>query len=69
VDYMDFDGEIPEGIYGAGKVRIWDRGEYELVGRSDREMEVNLSGRKLKGKYVLVKFPKAGKNAWLIMKK
>ncbi|MEA2054951.1 MAG: DNA polymerase ligase N-terminal domain-containing protein [Candidatus Thermoplasmatota archaeon] len=68
VEYMDFEGEIPEGMYGAGKVSIWDKGEYELIKKEEKEIEVQLSGQKLKGKYVLIKFPKGGKNAWLIQK-
>ncbi|AGK61999.1 DNA ligase D, 3-phosphoesterase domain protein [Archaeoglobus sulfaticallidus PM70-1] len=66
VDYMDFEGEIPDG-YGAGTVRIWDRGEYDLLKRSDNEIKVRLRGNKLNGVYVLLRFPKAGENSWLII--
>ena len=69
IEYMDFEGEIPEGMYGAGKVLIWDRGTYDLVKRSEKEIEFKLYGEKLKGIYVLVKFPKGGANAWLVVKK
>lgn len=67
LDYMDFEGEIPEGYYGAGKVLIWDKGEYELLKRTEKEIKVRFMGEKLKGEYVLIKFPKAGKNAWLVI--
>lgn len=63
---MDFEGEIPEGYYGAGKVLIWDKGEYELLKQSEREIKVRPMGEKLNGTYVLLKFPKAGKSAWLV---
>ena len=35
LDYASFEGEIPEGQYGAGSVEIWDTGTYELVERSE----------------------------------
>ena len=68
LEYIDFEGEIPEGHYGAGKVRIWDRGNYELLKRNEREIKVRFSGKKLRGEYVLLKFEKAGKNNWLFFK-
>jgi DNA ligase D-like protein (predicted 3'-phosphoesterase) len=69
IDYMDFEGEIPKGMYGAGKVLIWDKGKYKLIKRSEKEIEFKLWGKKLKGIWVLIKFPKGKENAWLIVKK
>ena len=66
VDYIDFEGTIPKGQYGAGTVEIWDKGKYKLIERSDKALKFELSGKKLKGEYVLVKF-RGGKN-WLLFK-
>ncbi|ATZ60804.2 MAG: DNA polymerase ligase N-terminal domain-containing protein [Methanosarcinales archaeon Met12] len=68
VDYMGFEGGIPEGMYGAGKVVIWDEGEYKLLKMNKKEVKVDLDGKKLKGAYVLLRFPKGGENAWLVIK-
>lgn len=67
LDYAAFEGEIPEGEYGAGVVKIWDRGSYIPEKITDREIIVELRGEKLKGKYVLIRL-KDGKN-WLLFKK
>ncbi len=67
VDYMDFEGEIEEG-YGAGTVKIWDNGEYQLLNRDEKEIKIKLHGVKASGTYVLIKFPKAGENRWLMIK-
>lgn len=68
--YADFEGEIPAGEYGAGKVEIWDRGTFELLKREEREIVLALEGDKLKGTYVLVrtKYGK-GEKGWLFFKK
>ncbi|MEM2546519.1 MAG: DNA polymerase ligase N-terminal domain-containing protein [Candidatus Bathyarchaeia archaeon] len=67
LSYIDFEGTIPEGMYGAGKVEIWDKGTYILKGRSRDKIEFTLNGEKLRGDYALIKF-KGDKN-WLLIKK
>ena len=53
--YADFEGEIPEGVYGAGMVEIWDRGEVELDEREDDKLVFHLKGEKLRGRYCMVR--------------
>lgn len=67
ISYIDFEGTIPEGMYGAGKVEIWDKGTYTLKSRSKDKIEFTLHGEKLRGDYTLVRF-KGDKN-WLLFKK
>lgn len=66
VSYINFEGEIPEGCYGAGIVKIFDKGKYELIERAENKIVFELKGKKLKGKYVLLKFKKP--NQWLLFK-
>jgi DNA ligase D-like protein (predicted 3'-phosphoesterase) len=65
-DYIDFEGEIPEGHYGAGTVEIWDRGTYRplLEGEPDKSVAEAIEGERLRGRYVLYHFDKkkGGKN-------
>ena len=68
LEYANFEGVIPEGQYGAGVVKIWDKGTFELLERTDKKYDFILNGNKLKGKYHLIKFPKGGDNAWLFFK-
>jgi len=63
IEYIDFKGEIPEGNYGAGEVKIWDQGTYDVLKWRDKEVMVVFHGERLQGKYVL--FPTKGKN-WMI---
>jgi len=71
LDYADFEGEIPKGHYGAGKVEIWDRGTYDPIKVDEKEIVFDLHGKILTGRYCLLKFtPKDGKgNTWLFFKK
>ena len=73
LEYFSFDGIIPEGHYGAGKVIIWDQGRYEpLVDMETGLKEGNLSfclyGKRLNEEFALVRIRKsrAGKE-WLLM--
>jgi DNA ligase D-like protein (predicted 3'-phosphoesterase) len=69
LSYADFEGTIPKGLYGAGKVKIWDRGTYELLERTGDKIIIRLDGRKLKGEYALIKFKRAGEKEWLFFRK
>jgi ATP-dependent DNA ligase len=60
---------IPKGQYGAGAVNIWDRGLHTAILWSDEKIEFLVAGRKLSGRYVLVRMKKAAKEKdWLLMK-
>lgn len=65
LDYVDFEGTIPDGEYGAGEVSIWDSGTYEPVSENDRRLKLRFAGRRLSGLYALI--PLEGKN-WLFFK-
>jgi DNA ligase D-like protein (predicted 3'-phosphoesterase) len=67
LDYAGFEGEIPEGEYGAGTVQIWDKGTYETEKWDETGIIVNIHGSKLSGRYHLIKFKKE-ENAWLLFK-
>ncbi|MCD6226254.1 MAG: ATP-dependent DNA ligase [Candidatus Aenigmarchaeota archaeon] len=67
IDYANFEGIIPEGQYGAGKVEIWDKGKVSFESIKESKIVFELKGKKLKGKYVLVRM-KNSKN-WLFFKK
>ncbi|HDO20289.1 MAG TPA: 3'-phosphoesterase [Candidatus Bathyarchaeota archaeon] len=68
IEYADFEGVIPKGMYGAGTVKIWDKGKVIFLERSPRKLVFILNGKFLKGKYILLRFPKAGEDAWLFFK-
>ncbi len=65
LEHIDFEGEIPEGEYGAGTVSTWDEGTYDLLSEHDRRLKLAFRGRRLQGEYVLV--PLEGKN-WLFFR-
>jgi bifunctional non-homologous end joining protein LigD len=58
LEYGTFEGNIPKGEYGAGKVVIWDAGTYEAEKFNDSaekgEIIVNLHGSRISGRYALI---------------
>ncbi|SIS71006.1 DNA polymerase ligase N-terminal domain-containing protein [Chryseobacterium gambrini] len=81
-DYKDFEGNIPEGNYGAGQVEIWDSGTYEALDNHSKlsdekellkelhagSLKFILHGKKLKGEFALVKMKNTEENSWLLIK-
>lgn len=63
IDYAAFSGTIPEGNYGAGEVRIFDEGTYELLEQEPGKLTFRLAGRRLRGVWHLVKT--RGDKDWL----
>ncbi|MBM3292436.1 hypothetical protein FJY84_07125 [Candidatus Bathyarchaeota archaeon] len=68
LEYGGFEGIIPKGQYGAGKVTIWDRGFYLPIKWSNDKIEIIFAGERLKKRYELILINKE-KNEWLIFKK
>lgn len=79
LDYASFEGTIPKGHYGAGKVVIWDQGTYQNIKKNKAgkgveieesykkgQIEFKLQGKKLKGNFVLIRFKP--KKQWLLIK-
>jgi len=67
IEYFYFIGTIPKGEYGAGEVKIFDKGNYKLIEKDQNKIIFELKGKRLKGVYNLVKL-KSSKNQWLIFK-
>ncbi|ACD84401.1 DNA polymerase ligase N-terminal domain-containing protein [Candidatus Methylacidiphilum infernorum] len=68
LDYGQFEGEIPPGEYGAGKVAIWDKGRYDPVEWTGDKILFVLHGERLKGRYVLIRLKRSAPDHWLIRK-
>jgi bifunctional non-homologous end joining protein LigD len=83
LEYKDFEGVIPEGNYGAGKVYQWDSGTYHALGAANRKeseeslqdglqkghLTFILNGNILKGEFALIRLRKASPKDWLLIKK
>jgi bifunctional non-homologous end joining protein LigD len=65
LSYLEFEGEIPAGEYGAGTVGIWDRGTYELEKWEAEKVMVRFDGERLSGRYALFRAGKSEKD-WMI---
>jgi DNA ligase D-like protein (predicted 3'-phosphoesterase) len=77
LEYADFEGIIPKGNYGAGAVIIWDKGIYRNVQENTTmkesfkkgKIEIDLEGKKLKGKYALIRTGnKKHDKGWIFLK-
>lgn len=82
VSYIDFEGTIPKGNYGAGTVEVWDHGNYVPVNEDGEpiseklayamykkgSLKVLLKGRKLQGEFALVNMKKDDGKSWLLLK-
>jgi len=66
LDYAEWEGTIPKGTYGAGKVEVWDQGEYETEEWLEDRIVIRLNGKQANGRYCMVKFEKAGDKIWLL---
>ncbi|MFN8088672.1 MAG: ATP-dependent DNA ligase [Mycobacterium sp.] len=62
LEYATFEGTIPAGQYGGGRVTIWDAGTYEAEKFSDSEVIVELRGARISGRYALIQ---TEGNQWL----
>ena len=79
IDYVDFEGIIPENNYGAGRVIVWDKGTYENKTEKNGQtisfkkaydsghITLILKGKKLKGEFALIRLK--GNDKWLLIKK
>ena len=72
VDYIDFEGVIPEGNYGAGTVIVWDIGTYTTEKDirqqlTDGKISFAVDGKKIKGSFVLIRI-KQRRKQWLLIK-
>jgi bifunctional non-homologous end joining protein LigD len=65
LSYLEWEGEIPKGEYGAGTMKIWDAGTYELEKWEAEKVMVDFHGRRLQGRYALFRAGK-GEQDWMI---
>ncbi len=77
IEYGGFEGTIPKGQYGGGTVMVWDYGDWTPLvdvdkGLAEGNLKFELHGKKLKGKWVLVRMRGHGerpdKPNWLLIK-
>lgn len=71
--YFKFEGQLAEGTYGAGEVRIWDSGQYETF--VDPQLQYDAGkltftflGKKVRGEFILTKMSRQPTN-WLLIKR
>ena len=68
LSFAFFEGKLPEGSYGAGTIKVYDRGICRFIDYKEREKYiVDIKGQKLNGIFVLLKFKKD--KEWLFFRK
>jgi bifunctional non-homologous end joining protein LigD len=72
LSYIDYEGTIAEGKYGAGRVVVWDNGDYQAEGDALEQLENGrlnfiFHGKKLRGSFSLVRMIDR-KGQWLVIK-
>jgi bifunctional non-homologous end joining protein LigD len=70
LDYLDFEGVIPQGQYGGGTVMVWDIGTFEIIEGNywKGNLHISLKGKKLKGEWMLMRDRAKGQTAWVLEK-
>jgi bifunctional non-homologous end joining protein LigD len=77
LDYATFEGTIPEGEYGAGKVELWDVGTWipkgdPRKGYAQGKLAFTLEGRRLSGGWALIRMRGRAEDGhrdnWLLIK-
>ncbi len=76
ISYNSFEGEIPKGNYGAGKVIIWDKGSWIPLedpdqGYRDGKLKFEMRGHKMHGRWTLIRIKGRGNDRqepWLLIK-
>jgi DNA ligase D-like protein (predicted 3'-phosphoesterase) len=66
--FGSFEGSIPKGKYGAGNIQVWDSGEYELTEWSEKRVLFTLLGKRVAGKFVMVRFNEVETSKWLLIR-
>jgi DNA ligase D-like protein (predicted 3'-phosphoesterase) len=83
LEYLEWEGVIPEGEYGAGPMIVWDRGVFQNISETRRgepmelaeaikkgDVKLFMLGEKIKGAYALVRTgPPSDRESWLLIKK
>ena len=68
LSFGGFEGDIPAGEYGAGTIKVWDRGDYTPVEWSDDDIVFIARGQRMTGKFSLIRFRRGGPREWLLIK-
>jgi DNA ligase D-like protein (predicted 3'-phosphoesterase) len=83
LEYLEWEGVIPKGEYGAGPMIVWDRGVFQNISETRRgesmelreaidkgDVKIFMLGEKIKGAYALVRTgPPSDREKWLLIKK